>query len=206
MQRRTLLTTLTAAALPAAAPAQSFGSLFDPQIANLSIEGRIPLANVLSDIPNVLSLPEQALGGLAAGALELRGRIDFNRAARLFRLYYMLLPPSFPYPLPVAPEIEQPGVGAAFDMSIEHVRWFEWGPSASSAQGRRVVTFLGRRLGSYKGAIPLPDEPLVVQIGFDRLNPSAIRMLSVSAAGAITVVATNPVGFIEFDRSTPNLG
>lgn len=201
MQRRSLLTTLGAAALAAPVSAQTFGSHFDPQLASLSIEGRIPLSNVISDIPNALNFSEQALAGLAAGAIELRGRVDFNRAARLFRIYFMLVPTSFPYPLPVAPEIEQPGVGAAFDMSIEHARWYEWGPISPSNQGRRVVTFLGRRLGSYKGAVPLPNEPIVVQVGFDRLNPSAIRMISVSSAGAITAIAINPAGSIELDRS-----
>ncbi len=200
MQRRNLLTTLAASAAGSALSAQTFGSVFDPQLAALSVEARIPLANVVSDIPNVLALPEQVLGAIAAGVLELRGRFDFNRAARILRGYYFLVPPSTPYPLPLAPDLNDPSVGAAFDLSIEFVKWYEWGPTASGDQGRRVATILGRRLGLYKGTAPLEDEPLVVQISFDRLNPANLRMITVSAAGALAVVGPNPRGFISFDR------
>lgn len=198
MKRRNLLTALAATAAAVPAKAQTLGSIYDPQLASLTLEGRVPLNNILSESPNILSLPAEVLGAIQAGALELRGRMEFNRALRLFRLYQFLVPPSAPYPLPQAPAFSDPTVGSAFDLAIEHMHWYEW--DTSDGAGRRVMTVVGRRLGLYKGTVPLEEECGVLQLGLERNAPHRFRLFSMSFAGALVVASVNPAGSVEFDR------
>ncbi len=199
MNRRKLLTAIGASAVSPRIPAQTFGSFHDPQLASFSLEGKVPLTHVLSDLNNVLGLPPEALPLLQSGAYELRGRADFNRGARIFRLYNMVVPATIPYPLPEPPAIDNPSVGNVFDLSLEHIYWYDWGASDPAAPARRAATIIGRRLGIYKGTTPLPEQPVVMQIAMLRDNPSAFRMFTLSVAGVLCIVAPNPVGHIEFD-------
>jgi hypothetical protein len=204
MNRRTLLTTLGLATWSATAPGQTLGSVYDPQIASLIVEGRAPLSAILSDTPNVLALPPDVLGALNAGALEIRGRVEYNRGARVLRIFQMIVPPNTPYPLLQTPDFSAPFVGSAFDLSIEKTQWYDF-RSSHTGTVRRTVTILGRRLGLYKGTVPLEEEPAVVQLAFDRDDTTKIRMFTLAFAGAVVTAATTPVGWVEKEpgRSLP---
>jgi hypothetical protein len=198
MTRRHLFTTGGLASLAMVAKGQTQGSVYDPQIAAMTIEGRVPLAAILSDAPNVLALPAEVVGALNAGALEIRGRAEYNRGARVLRVYQMLLPTGSPYPLPESPDVNAPFVGSAFDLSIEMTQWYDF-RSSHTGTVRRTVTMVGRRLGLYKGTAPLEDEPAVVQLAFDRDDTTKIRMFTLAFAGAVVTAATTPVGRVELE-------
>lgn len=168
------------------------------------VEGRAPLSAILSDSPNVLALPPEVLGALNAGALEIRGRVEYNRGARVLRIFQMIVPPNTPYPLPQSPDFSAPFVGSAFDLSIEKTQWYDF-RSGHTGTVRRTVTILGRRLGLYKGTVPLEEEPAVVQLAFDRDDTTKIRMFTLAFAGAVVTAATTPVGRVEMEpgRSLP---
>lgn len=195
----TLLSLILAAGLcPLAASAQTFGSIYDPQFDTMTVEGRLPLSNLVSDNPNSLNIPLDVQRAIAAGALEIRGRVEFNRAARLLRIYQYVTPPSTPYPAVEAPALDNPALALVFDLSIEHVRWYEYEPT-DIAPARRNVTIVGRRLGLLKGIQTLEDEFGVVQLAFDRNDPSRVRLLTVAFAGALTATSTTPAGRITLD-------
>lgn len=195
MKRRTLFATLGLAAVSSPLPGQTLASVYDPQIAEMTVEGRFRLSSILSDYPDILRLPPEVVGAMNAGALELRGRLEYNRGARLLRLYQMLVPPTMPYPLPGPPEISAPFVGGAFDISIEFTQWYEYRDSSTGVV-RQTVSFAGRRLGLYKGNVPLEDEPGMVQLGFDRDDPSKVRMFAFAFPGVLVAAATTPAGRI----------
>jgi hypothetical protein len=111
MNRRTLLTTAGFAAAASSLQGQTLGSVYDPQMAAMTVEGRFALTGFLTDYPDVLGLPAEVRGAINAGALELRGRLEYNRGARLLRLYQMIVPANTPYPLPETPDIGAPFVG-----------------------------------------------------------------------------------------------
>lgn len=164
----------------------------------MTVEGRFELSAILSDYPNVLSLPDQVLGAINAGALEIRGRMEYNRGARILRLYQMLVPPGTPYPLPQSPDVSAAFVGSVFDLSIEKTQWYEYRNSRTGIV-RQSVSFVGRRLGLYKGTVPLEDEPGVVQLGFDRDDPTKIRLFTFGFPGVLVAAATTPVGRVELE-------
>jgi hypothetical protein len=197
MNRRTLLTTAGFAAA-SSLQGQTLGSVYDPQMAAMTVEGRFALTGFLTDYPDVLGLPAEVRGAINAGALELRGRLEYNRGARLLRLYQMIVPANTPYPLPETPDIGAPFVGGAFDLSIEKTQWFEYfNPNTRTV--RQTVSFVGRRLGLYKGTVPLADEPGLVQLGFDRDDPTKIRLFTFVFPGVLVAAATTPVGRIEME-------
>lgn len=183
---------------PFAATAQTFGSIYDPQFDSMTVEGRLPLSNLVSDNPNSLNIPPDVLRALSVGALEIRGRIEFNRAARLLRIYQYVTPPSTPYPAAEAPALDNPALPLVFDLSIEYVRWYEY-EASTVGPARRNVTIVGRRLGLLKGIQTLEDEFGVVQLAFDRDDPSRVRLLTVAFAGALTATSTTPAGRITLD-------
>jgi hypothetical protein len=202
MNRRTLLTTLAFPAVSSSSLAQTLGSVYDPQIAALTVEGRFPLTAFLTDYPDLLGLPPEVSGAINAGALELRARLEYNRGARLLRIYQMVVPANTPYPLPATPDISAPFVGGVFDLSIEKTQWFEY-RNPNTRTVRRTVNFVGRRLGLYKGTVPLEDEPGMVQLGFDRDDPTKIRLFSFGFPGVMVAAATTPVGRIEMEPGRP---
>lgn len=197
MKLNLIISALTLAALTTVS-AQTFGSPYDPQIASMIVEGRVPLSNLLSDSPNALNIPPDIAARIQSGALEIRGRVEFNRAERSVRIYQFVAPPSAPYPLPESPSISDPAVAIVFDLSIEHIHWFEY-ESANPGPARRNVTIVGRRLGLLKGQQTLPEEFGVVQLAWDRNDPTAIRQFTVAFAGSLVGFASSPVGKVVLD-------
>jgi len=189
---------LAAGLCPLAASAQTFGSIYDPQFDSMTVEGRLPLSNLVSDNPNSLNIPLDVQRAIAAGTLEIRGRVEFNRAARLLRIYQYFVAPSAPYPAAEAPSLDNPALALVFDLSIDHIHWYEF-ETFEGTPARRNVTIVGRRLGLLKGIQTLESEFGVVQVAFDRHNPSRIRMLTVAFAGALAATSTTPAGSITLD-------
>lgn len=186
---------LTLICFSAAVFAQTFGSIYDPQLATLTVEGRVPLSNILSDNPNSLNIPPQVLSAIQAGALEVRGRVEFNRTTRSFRVYQFVTTPSAPYPSPQSPSLDDPTVAIVFDLSIEHIHWFEY-EAAPQGPARRNVTIVGRRLDLLKGTQTLEDEFGVIQLAWDRNDPSRFRLFTVAFAGSLVAASTSPAGSV----------
>lgn len=196
ISRRNLLSAVGASAVPAALTAQTFSSVRDPQIATLVMEGRVPLKNMLPD-PSV-ALPPELIQAINAGVLEQRGRLEFNRTARLFRVHQIVVPPSTPFPLPEAPTLPDRTVGSAFDLSIEHMSWNEW-KSSNDGKYRVSFTAVGRCLALMAGPNPAVDEFGVVELSFYRDAPHNLRMFTLSFAGAVVIVSTDIRGTVELD-------
>jgi hypothetical protein len=198
MTRKHFLASLASAGAAAAlVDGQTLGSKYDPQILEFTLEARVPLANILSDGFSILSnLPEQVVAGIRSGSLEIRGRVDYIRSARAFRIYQMLTPASAPLGNQNPPDVASPAVVNAFDLGVDSISWFEWANTPTST--RVVATVLGRRLESYKGNM-LEDEPGVIQFCFHKGQPTRLGMFTLAYAGAVALVAPNPVGSILLD-------
>lgn len=178
--------------------AQIQGSVHDPQIAELTIEGRIPNGWILSDNPNILPLPPQAAAGVASGALEVRGRVEYNRPARIFRVFQMIVPRDAPTPLPQSPALNAPTVAAVFDMSIDSIAWYEFS-SSLTGRPRLVATIVGKILRAYDEAGASEGEVCALTISFDKANPSRLGLLTVTFAGALTAAVPAPQGIVRMD-------
>ncbi len=178
--------------------AQIQGSVHDPQIAELTIEGRIPSGWILSDNPNILPLPPQVAAGVASGALEVRGRVEYNRPARIFRVFQLIVPSNTPMPLPQSPALDSPIVAAAFDLSIDSIAWFEFN-SSLTGRPRLVATITGKILQVYTSAGGSEGETGALTISFDKANPSRLGLFTLTFAGALTAAATAPQGIVRMD-------
>jgi hypothetical protein len=182
---RLFLGALLAAGLSASA--QIVGSPYEPQIAELIIEGRVSLNSIFAASPASLALPPQVLADLQSGRLELRGRIEYNRAARLIRIWQFIVPGGTPLPLPEAPLVNAPNVAVATDLHIESIRWHQFILSATG-RPRHLVAFIGRTIGRFSATGPDEGEPGIISFGFDDNDTSKINFLTVHYPGEVTGV------------------
>ncbi|BDC48240.1 hypothetical protein F183_A05560 [Bryobacterales bacterium F-183] len=178
------LTALLAASLPLAA---QVGSPYEPQIAELTIEGRVPLNSIFAASPGALAIPVEVLAQLQSGQLELRGRIEFNRGARILRIWQFIVPGGTPLPLPEAPPLTAPNVAVATDLHLEQIRWHQFKVTATG-KTRQVVALLGRTVTRYSTTGPDEGETALISFGFEDGDPKKATFLTVHYPGEITGV------------------
>jgi hypothetical protein len=169
------------------ARAQIVGSPYEPQIAELTIEGRVPLTSLFAASPTAISFPPEILAQLQSGQLELRGRIEFNRAARILRIFQFIVPSGTPLPLPQAPPVDAPNVGVSTDLHLESIRWHQF-PLGQSTRLRQVVLIVGRTLATFSRTGPGVGESGTISFGFDDNDPTKLNFLTISYPGEITAV------------------
>lgn len=180
-----LLASLLAFSLPAVS--QITGSAYEPQLAELTLEGRVSLNSIFAANPTSLAIPADVLMQLQTGQLELRGRIEFNRAARVLRLWQFIVPAGTPLPLPQSPAVDAPNVAISTDLHVEQIRWHQFNLSATG-QVRQVVAILGRTLAKFTRVGPNEGETGLISFGFDNNDPSRLNFLTVHYPGEITAV------------------
>lgn len=194
-----ILASILLAGLPMAA--QIVGSPYEPQIAELTIEGRVPLTSIFAANPASLALPPEVLGQLQAGRLELRGRLEFNRAARILRIWQFIVPAGTPLPSPQSPPVDAPNVAISTDLHLESIRWHQFA-LGSSARVRQVVAIIGRTLAKFTQVGPSEGETGIVSFGFDDNDPSKINFFTVHYPGEITAVVQQVSAVVRFEPAT----
>jgi hypothetical protein len=169
------------------------------------IEARVPLSNLFSASPGAIPLPTDVLAQIQTGQLELRGRIEYNRAARVLRIFQFIVPRGTPLPLPTSPALNASNVGMATDLHIDDVRWHEF-EVRSTGQKRTLVMIMGRTLSSYSSTGPGEGETGLVSFGFETDNPSRFNFVTIHYPGEVTAVIQDPSGFLRIERPRLPLG
>lgn len=194
MHRLISLLLLTASFLAA----QIQGSLFDPQIAELTVEGRFPNGWILTTNPNLIPAPPEVAAGLASGALEIRARIEYNRPARLMRVFQLIVPRGTPMPLPQSPGLDSPAAGLIADVSIDLINWFEY-PSAAIGGRLKTLTIVGKVIGSYRPGNASEGETVCLTVSFNKDNPRRLGLMTITFAGEVTGGSPEPAGIIRLE-------
>ncbi len=189
-------TTLLVAASPLAA--QIVGSPYETQFSELLLEGRVPLTNIFAANPSSLALPPEVLSQIQAGRLELRGRLEFNRAARVVRLWQFIVPAATPLPSPQSPAVDAPNVAVCTDLHIESIRWHHFSLD-STAKLRYVVAIIGRTIGKFTRIGPSEGETGSISFGFEDADPSKTNFLTVHYPGEITAVIPQVAGTVRLE-------
>jgi hypothetical protein len=195
--KHSLLAVLTMAALTLPARGQAMGSTFDPQISDMLIEMKIPHTWLLSDRLEQVGFSEQALQAAAAGQIEIRARVEFNRWARVLRIYQRAVPPGTPSPLPQSPDANAQNVGSAFDLRIERVLWDDTFGGTDLA-----VTFVGKTLGrlSPRFLNPPNDEHVILSLRLSKANTNRIENCFFMIPGVISAGGPSATGYLTLER------
>ncbi len=172
------------------ASAQVPGSPYEPQIAELVLEARVPLSNLITSPSGTAPLPDSVLAQLQSGQLEMRGRIEYNRAARVFRIWQMLVPAGTPLPQPQSPPLNAPNIPTSADVSVDSIRWSQFVKRDGGV--RQAVIVIGRVITRHGAFGSDPGDTLLFSFGFER--PDTVTFLTVHAPGEVAVVAQQVAG------------
>lgn len=186
---RTITAALGAILLPAALTAA------EPRLDSLTVEGRIPLANVLPN-PAAAAMPQELIDAIQANQVEARLRVHYNPASKILRILGIAISTKTAFPTPSVDQLPDRVIGMDFDLSIEHLYWNQ---TPSNGKPQWTLFAVGRRTAVRKSPYTSGDHT-VIQIVFDDGPNGKIGLLSIST-GPFVALATDAAGSVKLSAA-----